>query len=124
MAKTREQSGRSLADLGANVTERIAADIRGVSSDVVDIVAFGSYARGDATCASDLDLCVLARNGISAEEKKEIAGRADLATVWTFLEYGLSRDVLCFTHDDLRENGCRVGTVESEIVRDGVVLDG
>ena len=124
MVKTGKRRGRTLEDLGANVTGKIALDIRNASPDVVDVIAFGSYARGDATSTSDLDLCVVAKDGVSAEEKKAIAGQADLATVWTFLEHGFSRDVLCFTREDLQKNGARVGTVESEILRDGVVLGG
>src|SRR5437867_7818191 len=51
--------GLSVADLPADLRERIVSRLRGLEPDAVAVLAHGSYARGLATPSSDLDLAVL-----------------------------------------------------------------
>ena len=80
------------------------------------VILFGSYARGEATDESDVDLLVVVR--------KERARGHRSAPIIRFLaeRYMLPVDVIVRTAASLEEESAMPGTLGEEVKRDGVVL--
>jgi predicted nucleotidyltransferase len=80
------------------------------------IILFGSYARGEATEDSDLDLYieVLAPGPLG---KRSSPIRRMLGE-----EYLFPFDLIVRSPEAMRERGSRFGTLEHEVSREGVVL--
>jgi predicted nucleotidyltransferase len=81
------------------------------------ILLFGSYAKGEETHKSDIDLCVLS----PVEDKHPI----DLMTEFGLLLWDVSKtplDLLAYNQDKFYFHAKRPTSFEHEIAEDGVVL--
>jgi predicted nucleotidyltransferase len=79
------------------------------------VLVFGSYARGEATPGSDLDLLVVLPD---VEDKREttIAVRRHLA------DLQVPFDVVVTTPDEIKRRGWIVGTVLREALTNGITV--
>jgi len=84
---------------------------------VAKIILFGSYARGEETPDSDIDLCVLT----PVRDKRPIDITIDLrGKIYDIQETPL--DLFTRTQDDFAYRAAYVGSLEHEIAKEGVVL--
>lgn len=100
----------------SNLRHEIAARIRGACPDVLDILVFGSRARGDARDDSDVDLVLLIPEGMEPTAAA-IAAHRGLRGI------DLAFDVLALTPGDWRRIQESRGWYEREMVREAVRLD-
>ncbi|ASC71173.1 hypothetical protein XM38_021230 [Halomicronema hongdechloris C2206] len=79
------------------------------------IILFGSYARGEATADSDIDLLVVMPTVTSKRRKAVEIGQvlADLP---------VSKDIVVTTPEDIEVYGQLVGTILRPALRDGKIL--
>jgi predicted nucleotidyltransferase len=84
---------------------------------VAKIILFGSYARGEETPDSDIDLCVLT----PVRDRRPIDITIDLrGRIYDIQETPL--DLFTRTQDDFSYRAAYVGSLEHEIAREGRVL--
>jgi predicted nucleotidyltransferase len=84
---------------------------------VAKIILFGSYARGEETPDSDIDLCVLT----PVRDRRPIDITVDfLKRIYDIQETPL--DLLTRTQDDFSYRAAYVGSLEHEIAKEGRVL--
>jgi predicted nucleotidyltransferase len=84
---------------------------------VAKIILFGSYARGEETPDSDIDLCVLT----PVRDRRPIDITVDLLRrTYDIQETPL--DLFTRTQDDFSCRAAYVGSLEHEIAREGMVL--
>jgi predicted nucleotidyltransferase len=86
---------------------------------VTKIILFGSYAKGEETSASDIDLCVLTRVSDRDPLDLTIDLRVKLIKV---RERPL--DLFAYNQDDFSADASRPGSFQYSIAKDGVVLYG
>ena len=79
------------------------------------IILFGSYARGDATENSDLDLLIVSRTNLPRPKRS--------APIYSFLrEYTFSKDILVYTPEETEEYRELPGALMRRALREGIVL--
>ena len=66
-----------------------------IKSDLSEVILYGSYARGDATPASDVDLCV---------DAPKLRGLFALGGLYADLEDALKKSIDVVTTDSLKYN--------------------
>jgi len=86
---------------------------------VTKIILFGSYAKGDETPDSDIDLCVLT----PLEEERTLDITVDLH-VKLFDVSETSLDLLTYNQDFFVTRAKKPGSLQGNILRHGVVLYG
>jgi predicted nucleotidyltransferase len=79
------------------------------------IILFGSYARGEATCDSDLDLLIIMNLQGS---RRQMANEIDLLLADRLVPL----DLLILTPEELERQRGLVGTIGYDAVREGVVI--
>ncbi len=79
------------------------------------VILFGSYARGDATSDSDIDLLVVMPDGTDRRQTA-IGIRSTLGGL------GVAKDVVVTTPDEITRRGDLIGTVLRPALREGKVL--
>jgi predicted nucleotidyltransferase len=83
------------------------------------VMLFGSYARGDQTEDSDVDLCVLVteltKRRFDMEVEASIIARKALKIPF---------DLLLYTYDELEENAMKKSRIQYQIKKDGVLING
>ncbi len=79
------------------------------------IILFGSYARGEATADSDVDLLVVYAN-LTKKRPMAVAIRRALADLM------ISKDVIVTTPKEIEDYGDMVGTVLRPALREGQIL--
>ena len=94
----------------AMMTERIVRDF-----DPLQIILFGSHARGDAGEQSDIDLLVVFAE-LTDKRKTAVDIRVALADV------PVAKDILVSTPEELERNRPRIGSVLRYAQREGKVL--
>ena len=92
------------------MTERIVRDF-----DPLQIILFGSQARGDADEQSDIDLLVVFSE-ITDKRKTALDIRVALA------DLPVAKDILVSTPEELERNRPRIGSVLRYAQREGKVL--
>jgi len=86
---------------------------------VTKVILFGSYAKGEETPDSDIDLCVLT----PLEEEKTLDVTVDLhVKLFNVLEKSL--DLLTYNQDFFAARAKKTGSLQGNILRHGVVLYG
>jgi HEPN domain-containing protein/predicted nucleotidyltransferase len=98
------------AALVQRMTERIVAGF-----DPVQVILFGSYARGDAKAGSDVDLLVVLPEVADKHQKSVEISRA-LADV------PLAKDVIVTTPQEMARRGALVGPILRPALKEGKVL--
>lgn len=92
------------------ITERIVQQFQPLK-----IILFGSYARGDATTNSDLDLLIVMPSGTHKRQQAIAIGQA-LADV------PISKDIIVTTPEEIATYGQLVGTILRPALREGTAL--
>jgi len=96
-----------------NIVRALAA-----TGSVSQIFLFGSYARGEETPDSDIDLCVLTPKRVDDQFELASDFRTKLRGIKT-----MPLDLLAFNHDEFYTNAKRTATFEHDIAS-GVLLYG
>jgi uncharacterized protein len=84
---------------------------------VTKVILFGSYARGEETPRSDIDLCVLT----PVTDRRPIDVGIDLLVKLTDVQE-TALDLIPFNHDEFFARAKRPGTFQNDIMKHGVVL--
>lgn len=92
------------------MVERLASEF-----DPLRILLFGSYARGEATPDSDVDLLVVMPNGC---EKRAIA----VEMRRRLKNCQIPKDIIVTTPEEIERRGDLVGTVLRPALREGTVV--
>ncbi|MHB1016508.1 MAG: nucleotidyltransferase domain-containing protein [Coriobacteriia bacterium] len=102
--------------------EDMLDDLAGAFHDgTVSVILFGSYARGEQTPASDVDVALVTADGAAAAAVESAA--ADHATAFRD-KFGASLSYLIYTIDEARSlSSASPGFLES-IKRDGILVSG
>ena len=79
------------------------------------IILFGSYARGEATQHSDIDLLVVLSEVANKHEKA-----VEIRRIWS--DFPVSKDIVITTPQEIDEYGQMVGRVLQPALREGKVL--
>lgn len=98
------------AELVSSMTERIVRRFR-----PLQIILFGSHARGDAGSQSDVDLLIVLPQ-IVDKRQAAIEIRRALA------DLPVSKDIIVTTPEEIAHRGSLVGTVLRPALREGKVL--
>jgi predicted nucleotidyltransferase len=85
---------------------------------VTKIILFGSYARGDETPDSDIDLCVIT----PVRDRRPIDITIDLRKRIYGIRETTPLDLFTRTQDDFSYRAAYAGSLEHEIAKEGVVL--
>ncbi len=93
-----------------DITKKIVAQF-----NPVQIIVFGSFARGEENKNSDLDLLVV-MNSVQDRRRTAIEIRQALR------EFSISKDIIVTTPEQLRERSQVVGTVFRSAMLDGKVI--
>lgn len=83
------------------------------------IILFGSYASGDSTSESDLDLLI-----ISDREKEKPRRKRGLSLLFKLRKYHFSKDLLIYSKDEIEKWKNVDSAFITEINRNGVVIYG
>ena len=97
-------------ELIPTIRDRIVRDF-----DPVQIILFGSRARGDAGSGSDVDLLVVLPE-VADKRKAAVDMRRALA------DLPISKDIIVTTPEEIARQGQMVGTVLRPAIREGTVL--
>jgi len=100
-----------ISELQSRLTELLHPD---------DILLFGSYARGNATDTSDVDIMVIMPNGAEAGRRRVIEARRYVQDI--FYDRNLAFDLVMRTQEDFDRYKHRQGTLQYEIAQHGVSL--
>jgi predicted nucleotidyltransferase len=79
------------------------------------VVLFGSHARGESGPGSDVDLLVVL-DQVSDKRQAAVAIRRSLA------KFGVAKDIIVTTREEIARRGDLVGTVLRPALREGRVL--
>jgi predicted nucleotidyltransferase len=82
------------------------------------IYLFGSYAWGNPTPDSDLDLIIIVPKSEEKSYKRSIVGDLALSDIL------VSRDIIVYTVDEFKERMKDVSTLCSKVVKEGKLLYG
>lgn len=86
--------------------------------DAEQIILFGSYAEGNYTKDSDIDLMAIIRGKIDREEKNNILDKMAII----FFENNLNVDLLIETKEDIEKYKNIIGTVIKPALEQGRVI--
>jgi len=109
---------RAERDLPEDLVDELAASFQNLA---VSIVLFGSYARGDQTPASDVDVVLVAENDATKAALESAA--ADRAIEFRE-KFGASLSYLAYTHEEAAALLHTSPELAESIRRDGVVVSG
>jgi len=84
---------------------------------VTKVILFGSYAKGEETPSSDIDLCVLT----SATDRRPMDVGIDLLVKLTDVQE-TALDLIPFHQDEFSARAKCPGTFQNDIIKHGVVL--
>lgn len=101
---------RSTEEIIAEMTRRIVEHF-----DPLQVILFGSHARGDAHADSDVDLLVV----FPEVANKRVAAVAILSLL---RGSGVPKDIVVTTPDEIAARGHLIGTVLEPALREGRVL--
>ena len=101
---------RSTEEIIAEMTRRIVERF-----DPLQVILFGSHARGDAHADSDVDLLVVFPH---LENKRSAA----VAILSLLSGSGVAKDIVVTTPDEIAARGHLIGTVLEPALREGRVL--
>lgn len=79
----------------------------------LEIYLFGSYAWGEPTAESDLDLCIVVDKSDEKSYKRSIAG--DLALI----DILISRDIIVYTKEEFEQRASLINTLCYKIRKEG-----
>ncbi len=92
------------------MTDRIVREFR-----PVQVILFGSHARGEAGPYSDVDLLVVLPNVVDKR-------RAAVAIRRALLGFGVPKDIVVTTPEEIARRGRLIGSVLEPALREGRVL--
>jgi predicted nucleotidyltransferase len=105
------------------MNKKVKTELDNIVNTLVDtgivsrIILFGSYARGDETPDSDLDLCVLT----PVKDRRPLDITVDLRMkLWDVQT--MPMDLFTFNQDDFFTNAQRPTSFQHEIAENGVLL--
>lgn len=98
------------ADLIRTMTDRIVQEFH-----PLQVILFGSHARGDASSHSDVDLLAVLPQ---VPDKRQAA----VAIRRTLADLPICKDIIVTTPDEIARRGNVVGTVLRSALREGQVL--
>lgn len=81
----------------------------------VQVILFGSHARGDSHHGSDVDLLIVIRDEQNRRQAWNLASRA-------LCDCGVPLDLVVVTMDEVRQRGGLVGTVLRPALLEGIIL--
>lgn len=84
--------------------------------DPLKVILFGSFARGEASYHSDVDLLVVMPDGMEDER------RVTVGILGALKDLPISKDVVVTTPEEIERRGDLVGTVFRPALREGKVL--
>ncbi len=91
------------------------AEFMAIASDAERVVLFGSYARGDATEQSDVDLLIIAKNDLPRYKRSR--------KLYTLLRpHPFSMDIIVYTPQEIEEQKKTKVSFISTILREGKTL--
>ena len=117
MTKVQIYTGEYLEQTLEELLEEIAVSIKRLYYDC-KVILFGSFARGEQTKDSDLDLCVLVPH-LLPQGREEMAVDAMCSIR---VNFPLPFDLLLYTFDEFEEDRQNQNLVQNRIFREGVVL--
>lgn len=103
--------------LSRTIIEAIVAAVRR-AVDAVAIYIFGSYARGDQRPGSDVDIYVITPDAREGRHAAVVRIGVELFGL------GMPRDVLAETPEGFASKASVLGSVESDVRREGVLVYG
>jgi len=103
---------KQITDEIKNIVEKIVE-----KKSVEKIILFGSYARGDETHDSDIDLCIITNN----QEKVKLTWHIREA-IFDVAQHSV--DLVMYNQNEFTERAISDTTLESQILKTGVVLYG
>jgi predicted nucleotidyltransferase len=109
---------RAERDLPEDLVDDLAASFRDLA---VSVVLFGSYARGDQTSASDIDVVLVAEN---AATKVALESTAADRTIEFRDRFGASLSCLAYTREEAAALLHTSPQLAESIRRDGIVVSG
>jgi predicted nucleotidyltransferase len=101
---------RSTEEIIAEMTRRIVERF-----DPLQVILFGSHARGDAHADSDVDLLV-----VFPELENNRKMRVDIRGILT--DFAVAKDIIVATPDEIARSQHRLGSILRPALRDGRVL--
>lgn len=104
-------------DLPQALIERIVAAVRR-AVDTVAVYIFGSFARGDQKVDSDIDIYVVTPD--AAENRHDAVVKIGVE----LFGLGVARDVLAGSPEQFAQKAAILGSVESDVRREGVLIYG
>ena len=116
MTKVQIYTGEYLEQSLEELLEEIKVAIKGLYADC-KIILFGSFARGEQTKDSDLDLCVLVPELTDRRLDMEIDAQCTIRD-----GFPLSYELLVFTFDEFEEYKLNRNLIHHNIYKEGVVL--
>jgi len=108
---------------GVNMDERVKTELNNIVSTLVGtgivtkIILFGSYAKGEQTPSSDIDLCVLT----SVKNRRPIEIMVDLRGKLRGVKK-MPMDLFAYNQDDFAVRATLIGSFQHHIVTYGIVL--
>jgi len=99
-----------------NELDRIVATLAATGL-VTKVILFGSYARGEETPRSDIDLCVLT----TVTDRRPLDVGIDLLVKLTDVQE-TALDLIPFNQDEFSARAKCPGTFQNDIMKQGVVL--
>ncbi|WP_296012584.1 nucleotidyltransferase domain-containing protein [uncultured Adlercreutzia sp.] len=109
MAKRINLSPNHLSHIASSIVDAVPAEA---------IYVFGSYARGEETDASDLDLYVVVRDG--SGDRFQLAGQVGRALLWM----GMPKDIIVGSSARFEERKSDLGSIEYVVAHEGVKIYG
>lgn len=121
MTKVQNYTGEYLEQSLEELLDDIVTSIKELYEDC-RIILFGSFARGEQTKNSDIDLCVLVPKLI--EERSEMEVEAMYAIRKRLGKNSIPFELLLYTFDEFEEDKNHKGLPQHAIAQEGVVLAG
>lgn len=122
MTKVQIYTGEYLEKSLEELLDEIVLSIKSLYSDC-RIILFGSFARGDQTKDSDIDLCVLVPE-LLEQGRDEMEVEALYAIRQNLGKIFLPYELLVYTFAEFEEDKDNKSLVQSKIYEEGMVLAG
>ena len=99
-------SRRTIDEIAGKIVDRFQPE---------KIILFGSYARGEATENSDIDLLIIAKTDLPTPKRS--------APIYSFLRnYPFSKDILVYTPEESEEYRDLPAALMRRALREGIIL--